>query len=112
MCGSSQTSNRPAVAPARRTVAPYRSAARVGPQRRAGPARLDHPLEVPDLVGVDLAEAEVRAVLDQPVRGVGRADVDGEPLHVRGALGRVDELARLRLAAVAVDRLVEQLLLA
>src|ERR1700738_2603959 len=43
------------------------SARGVGPQRRAVACTVDRQLEVPELVGVDLAEAEPGAVADQPL---------------------------------------------
>jgi hypothetical protein len=58
-----------------------------------------------------LAEAEAGALAVQPVVGVGGADVDRVACDMVGFLRRSDVLAGLFAAAVALDRLVQQLFL-
>src|SRR5262249_12850074 len=88
-----------------------RSASRVRAWGRALAAGRGEQLEVPHLDGVRLAEAVARASTDQPVGGVGGADVHGLARDGRGPVRRVQVFARLGHAAVLLDGLVQQLLL-
>src|SRR6202011_2989133 len=87
------------------------SARGVGPQRRAVACTVDRQLEVPELVGVDLAEAEPGAVADQPLVGSDGCHVHRLPDNVFGHVGRCHELTRDVHTAVLGDGVVEQPLL-
>ena len=72
---------------------------------------VDGEFEVPVLVGVDLAQAELHAVADEPVGGSVARDVHRFADHVPRSLRRCDELLGDVDAAVPTDGIVEQTLL-
>ena len=67
--------------------------------------------EVPDLVRVDLAQAEPRPVANQPVIGVHRPHVNGLAEDVPRRIGRGDELLGGPHVSIRSHRVVEQPLL-
>ena len=62
---------------------------------------------VPGFVAVDLAQPVLGAVLGQPLRAIGGADVDRVPRHVSRLVGRGHPSGGFRFGAVLRDRLTE-----
>ena len=83
----------------------------VGQQRRADTGGVRGELEVPQFVGVDLAQPEAGAIGDQPLVGADTAHVDRLADHVLGTPGCLHVPACGGQAAVGGDGVVEQALL-
>src|SRR6185437_1797263 len=83
----------------------------IGLRWRARCSGFDGKFEVPDFIGVDLAQAILVAMLLEPVISIRRRDVHGLTSDVRGLIRCADPLARFYFAAIFDHRFIQKALL-